>query len=204
MIDRSIPEQTAPPSADEAFIQRCNALRPDSCEDWAAKLLSNCEEFWTRLSQGNEASKAQKDAFICMLSEERSFRLACQVVPELNMGRIEGHAEPFQLEILNRLQHMRDYDPFRASRPLRSVFADDQYAEERERFTEAEVYRAELFLYTTASLTSQEKEDVRHWLHMRPQIADTPSILASRIRSLLSDPSAQDNAPDGAPAHIQG
>lgn len=151
-----------------------------------------------------EASKAQMNAFISMLLEERSFRLTCQVVPELNVGRIEGHAEPFQLEILNRLQHMRDSDPFRASRPLRSAFADDQYAEERKRFTEAEVYRAELFLYTAASLDSQEKEDVRRWLQMRPQIADTPSMLASQTRSLLSGQSGQDNALSGAPAYIRG
>ena len=189
MAGHQNPDQTSPPSTDEAFVQRCNGLRPDSCEDWAAKLLSHCDEFWTHLSHGNEASKAQVNAFIDMLLEERSFRLACQIVPELNMGRIEGHAEPSQLEILNRLQHMRDYDPFRASRPLRSAFADDQYAEERERFTEAEVYRAELFLYTTGSLNPQEKEDVRRWLHTRPQIADTPSILASRTRSLLGSQS---------------
>ena len=189
MVNRQNPDQTSSPSTDEAFIQRCDELRPDSCEDWAAKLLSHCEEFWTYLSHGNEASKVQVNAFIDILLEERSFRLACQIIPELNMGRIEGHAEPSQLEILNRLQHMRDYDPFRVSRPLRSAFADNQYAEERERFAEAEVYRAELFLYTTGSLNPQEKEDVRRWLRTRPQIADTPSILASQTRSLLSSQS---------------
>ena len=203
MADRQIPEQTSPPSADEAFVQRCNRLRPESCEDWAAKLLSHCEKFWAALSHGKEASKAQVDAFIGMLLEERSFRLACQVIPELHVGRIEGHVKQSQLEILDRLQHMRDDDPFRASRPLRSAFADAQYAEERERLTEAEVYRAELFLYTTASLNSQEKEKVQRWLRTRPQIADTPSVLASRTRSLLSGQSVQDDAPDRAPISVQ-
>ena len=197
MADRQNPDQSSPSA--EAFIQRCNRLRPDSCEDWAAKLLSLSEEFWTHLSHRNRASTAQTDAFINMLLEERSFRLACQVVPELNIGRIEDQAEPSQREILNRLQHMRD--PFRASRPLRSAFTNNQYAEERERFTEVEIYRAELFLYTTASLNPQERENVRRWLYTRPQIEDTPSVLASRTRSLLSNPS-EDNAPDRAPASI--
>ena len=204
MAGRQILEPTCPPSADEAFVQRCNGLWPDSCEDWAAKLLSHCEEIWAGLSHGNEASKPQVDAFVGMLLEERSFRLACQVLPELHVGRMEGHAVRSQQDILDRLQHMRDDDPFRASRPLRSAFADDQYAEERERFTEVEVYRAELFLYTTASLNSQEKEDVHRWLRTRPQIADTPSILASQTRSLLIGQSAPEDPQDRAPAYVQG
>ena len=68
-------------------------------------------------------------------------------------------------------------------------------------FTEVEVYRAELFLYTTASLNSQEREDVRRWLRTRPQIADTPKILASQTRSLLGGQSVQDDGPDRAPAY---
>ena len=203
MAGGQIPEQTSP-SADEAFLLRCNRLRPESCEDWAAKLLSHCEKFWDALSHGKEASKAQVDAFIGMLLEERSFRLACQIIPELRVGWIEGHVQQSQLEILNRLRHIRDDDPFRASRPLRSAFADAQYAEERERFTEVEVYRAELFLYTTASLNPQEKENVQRWLRTRPQIADTPSVLASQARSLLSGQSVQDDASDRAPVSIQG
>lgn len=69
-------EQT-PDLANDVFVQRRNGLRPESCEDWAAKLLSTCEEFWTGLDGETQASKAHLEAFIKMLLEERSFRQRC-------------------------------------------------------------------------------------------------------------------------------
>lgn len=82
---------------------------------------------------------------------------------------------------------------------MRSAFADDYYAEERERFKEAEIYRAELILYTTASLRLQEKEEVQRWLHARPRIADSPRTLASQTKALMEGRSTEDVVPVGTP-----
>lgn len=154
-----------------------------------------CEEFWNSLDSRMEVPEAQIDAFVDMLLQERSFRLAREVIREFNVPPVDGHPVRSKAEILNRLQQMHGHDFFGVSRPLRSTFADDYYAEERERLTDAEIYRAELLLYNSASMTPQEKEEVRKWLRARPQILDTPHTLASQTKSLLKEQCAQDEVP---------
>ena len=155
------------PTTRESFLQSCQRLRPGCCEDWAAQLLYLCEGFWASLDDVASVSETDIDAFVAMLSEERTFRLAREVIPELRGEEAEGPGKHYRRSITHRLQRRIDENST-VQRPLSNGPLDGFFEEEKARFADSELYRAELLAYGTASISHHEKEAVRQWLQARP------------------------------------
>ena len=135
--------------------------------------MSLCEEFWAVLAEGRSTSKAEIDAFVDMLSLERSFRLAREVIPELRIGRLDGTGDSPQGEIIRRLQPLVENDPVQIHHRSDTKAKDIYYEGEKDCFAELDCYPAELLLCEAAATDTQDQEAIRSWLAMRPKLKTT-------------------------------
>ena len=143
-------------------------------------MLDCCEEVWNGLRSGEPVPTQQTDAFVAMLSDKRALGIAREVIPPLREGFTGGHLPLACHHILSRLGIASMHDDFSIQRPLDGLPTEPLHAGEKESFAEAEMYRAELLLYGTGSVSREEKDAVRRWLHARPKITPKATTVGKK------------------------
>ncbi|GAB7349833.1 hypothetical protein MBLNU459_g0539t1 [Dothideomycetes sp. NU459] len=166
-------QYTSPPISstkdDEAFLTEMDELRqPSTCDDWGAKLQYLCESFWSTLDDTDHVDAACVRSFISLLSDERSFSIAKLVVPELRAPSSSAVTNEWKRQIIDATNDARN-----KSRQLETTtqadFDHPLYRQEKEVFTDSEMYRARLLLHRTGRVGADDDEAIRKWLEMRPK-----------------------------------
>ncbi|KAG9693646.1 hypothetical protein KCU95_g3197, partial [Aureobasidium melanogenum] len=136
------------------------------CDDWGAKLQHVCDTLWSALDDKAD-DPGLADTLIAMLQQEDAFALARLVIPELRSK------EPLVDSLLKQKVIDRTASQRMAALSLeatqQSDFDTNLYSEEKEVFTEAEMYRASLLLYGSAAFDNVEEQEIIQWLAQRPK-----------------------------------
>lgn len=154
----------------DGLLDRLEEIRtPGGCEDWAARLQELCEEFWALLEHDGHVSQQHVTAFIQVLSNKEGFELARLIIPDLRDDPAVPHENHHKQNIIDRTRPIRAEVTAKQSCVQRE-FDQPLYQEEKHIFAEAELYRASLLLYNSASLTAEQKAQVKEWVAARPGV----------------------------------
>jgi hypothetical protein len=146
----------------------------DNCVDWAAKVEDVCEKSWDLIrsvkeKEGVERERPWVEQLVSLLHDKDALELAKLVIPELRTVSTSSDSNgmaPLQQYIIQQLRHG---DAARLSRSIPTETGDELYQQEKEIFTEAEVYRASVLLYNTGTLSIERRKEVEDWLRLMPR-----------------------------------
>ncbi|THV89570.1 hypothetical protein D6D27_06385 [Aureobasidium pullulans] len=155
---------------DESLLQLVKQLQQQpKCPDWGAKLQHTCEAIWSALDDdsSNSSNLDAVDEFIALLQQTDAFTLARLVIPELRATK-PPVLSSLKQKIINQTTHQRT-EALGLESNAQSEFDSHLYRQEKEEFTEAEMFRASLLLYGSASFDGVQEEEIIQWLASRPK-----------------------------------
>ncbi|TIA32242.1 hypothetical protein D6C78_08364 [Aureobasidium pullulans] len=128
-----------------------------------------CESLWTTLEdEDNEANHHDlAQTLISIIKQEDAFVLARLVIPKLRMKEPEVQ-NPFKQEIITQTMAQRT-QALALETSQQSDFDNHLYRQEKEVFSESEMYRASLLLFRSAAFDGVEEQEILQWLANRPR-----------------------------------
>ena len=157
-------------------------LNPHDCPDWASKLQDFSQDFWTDLDKNPAAATPYVQDFTRLLRQPDSLPLVQLVLPELRGTSVPEAINETKQRILADIMDLRE-EISRVESTQQADFDDILYQEEKQIFEEAEIYRAELLLFSSGSLTDSKKDELLQWWGNRP----APEVGAVRGSSSTKD-----------------
>ncbi|KAL8651117.1 MAG: hypothetical protein Q9210_003437 [Variospora velana] len=128
-------------------------LRPSECQDWASKLQLFSQYFWQILCTNPDAAIPYIEDFL--------------VLPALRGTTLPPQTNDCIESVFLGIADLRD-NISRIETTQQADFDDAFYEEEKMIFEEAEMYRAELLLFSRGSLPPTEREEFEIWWSSRP------------------------------------
>lgn len=147
----------------------------DNCNDWAAKVQDVCEKAWEFIrqfdSENFEHEQPWVDELIALLHNNDAFNLTRLVVPELRTVPSDTtKLLPLHRHILQRLQQVCAIRATNEKIKQSHTFDDKLYRQEKEIFTDAQLYRAAVLLFNNGTLLDKQRTQVEEWLRARPRL----------------------------------
>jgi hypothetical protein len=144
--------------------------RHPQCADWGAKLQFACEHLWETLGTTNiySAATGMVDRLIHLLKDHHAMELARLVIPDLRSHEALVFTDPLKQKIFDSTTDSRSAFT-KIETTTQTDFDTPLYRAEKELFTEAEMYRASLLLYGSATFTGVQEKEILDWLSKRPK-----------------------------------
>ncbi|KAL8878854.1 MAG: hypothetical protein Q9198_003420, partial [Flavoplaca austrocitrina] len=139
-------------------------------------------DFWTDLDKNPAAATPYVQDFTRLLRQPDSLPLVQLVLPELRGTCVPEAINETKQRILADIMDLRE-EISRVESTQQADFDDVFYQEEKQIFEEAEIYRAELLLFSSGSLTDSKKDELLQWWGNRP----APEVGAVRGSSSTKD-----------------
>ncbi|KAL8645236.1 MAG: hypothetical protein Q9226_007388 [Calogaya cf. arnoldii] len=154
------------PSGSHAAALRM-LLRPNECPDWGSKLQNFSRDFWADLEDNPSVAAPCIDDFVRLLQQQDSLALVQNVLPDLRGTSVPETINKYKQRILHGIIDLRK-EISRIGSIQQADFDDVSYQEEKQIFEEAELYRAELLLFSRGSLTDLKRKELQQWWSNRP------------------------------------
>jgi hypothetical protein len=153
----------------DALSSRLDELSiPEKCDDWAAKLQHLCIDMWKFLDGPDVPSESNLMAFVHLLQDEASFRLARLVIPDLRAAEELQAGFDCKKKVLQALRsaHTAHYHTLEGNK--QDCFDTTLYAAEKRILAEMNILRAKLLFLNKLDLSQDEEMAFTQWYDSCP------------------------------------